>query len=129
MQVRKIGKCSLQVCLAALVAIAGLSFQLLAIDNEGRIEVNIEAHPSANCFPPSSLQQTELEKDFVGVCPECIVLLPKGRPVDYRIVVEDPGFGWVVTIIDRQGTRIARLRWAGPLDHALEQAAQIVKVQ
>ena len=112
---------------AALLAILGLTVQAAVVGRDGRIKVTIEAHPSSDCFPLSSLQQSELEQDFTAVCPECIVLLPRGKRADYHIIVEDPEFGWFITVLDRKGKRIARFSWNGSLDYGLELAARIVR--
>ncbi len=95
-------------------------------DHEPVIPVRIEARPSADCFLPSALQQAELEEDFARACPNCRVVEAAGK-TGFRVVVEDPGTGWSVSVFDGEDHLLRTFRWHGSLSQGLEATAHLLE--
>jgi hypothetical protein len=90
------------------------------------LRVQLEAKPSATCFPASSLQLPELEEDFARICKDCEFIRKPGVQSDFRIVVEDPGYSWQIKIYDRNNGLIKQLNWSGALDNGLQKASGFI---
>lgn len=90
------------------------------------IRVHVEARPSSDCFPVSSLQQSELQQDFQRACEECDTV-PTTREAAFDVIVEDPGAGWLLTIYDHEGSLLSKLKWNGSLERGLEQVTKIIR--
>ncbi len=113
---------------AACILFAGhVAIQAQSIQHAQVIRVGVEAVPSTRCFPASSLQQSELEEDFLRICPQCRLVADPAQPADYRVVVEDPGFGWRLLLIDDRGSVSKVLEWEGPLELGLSVAVLIIR--
>ncbi len=89
--------------------------------------VDLQALPSRDCFPASSLQQSELEEDFARLCPNCRLVSALDTSADFRIVVQDPGLGWRLFLFDRDGKLVRTLEWEGPLELGLTVAILIIR--
>ena len=115
-------------CLAVVAAIvlAAPASVWAASDHPGITQVYLEARPSSDCFPASALQQAELEMDFSLLCEDCVVTTDKAKTVDYRLILEDPGFGWKLSIYDGEGHLLETVNWGGPLDKGLATAASVI---
>ncbi|GAB4220128.1 MAG: hypothetical protein Kow001_00590 [Acidobacteriota bacterium] len=94
------------------------------IDSGPGIPVQVEAKPSADSLLPSALQQAELEQDFARACPHCRVV---DREAGFRVVVEDPGTGWAVSVFDGEDHLLRSFRWHGSLSQGLEVAAHLLE--
>ena len=100
---------------------------LFAGDRPGAVSIWLQAKPAESCFPASSLQLPELEKDFLRLCPEFEFTRDRQAGTDFRVVVEDPDFRWHLAIFDAEGTLLRELDWYGPLDHGLAEAASTLR--
>lgn len=112
-----------------LLAILGMVatgplFSAADIDSAPGIPVQVEAKPSADSLLPSALQQAELEQDFARACPHCRVV---ARKAGFRVVVEDPGTGWTVSVFDAEDHLLHSFRWHGSLSQGLEVAAHLLE--
>jgi hypothetical protein len=87
------------------------------------IRIKLEANPSSTCFPASALQLPELKEDFARICRDC-EFIPEYQPKsDFRIVVEDPGYSWVLKIYNRNNKMVKKWKWSGGLHTGLQKAS------
>jgi hypothetical protein len=96
------------------------------IDSGPGIPVQVEARPSAGSLLPSALQQAELEQDFARACPHCRVV-DGNIHAGFRVVVEDPGTGWSVSVFDGEDHLLRTFRWHGSLSQGLEVTAHLLE--
>lgn len=118
----------MQRALTTLLVIAVLALTLTSAFAVRPIRVHVEARPSTDCFPVSSLQQGELQQDFQRVCEECEPV-ETTREAEFDVIVEDPGASWLLTIYDRRGSLVETLKWNGSLDRGLEKVTKIIREQ
>jgi len=85
------------------------------------VTVQVKAYPSGESAVPSSLQQPELEQAFARICPSC-TLVP-GRAAAFKVVVEDPGLHWKISVFDASGHLLESREWQRSLEHGLSKAA------
>ncbi len=116
-------------CLAvvAVILLAAPVSVVAASDHPGITRIYLEARPSPDCFPVSALQQAELEEDFARLCRDCVVTADREMAVDYRLIVEDPGFGWKASVYDGDGNLLETVQWGGSLDKVLGSVASAIR--
>jgi hypothetical protein len=106
--------------------VTGRLFSAADIDPGPGIPVQVEARPSADSLLPSALQQAELEQDFARACPHCRVVDRETR-AGFRVVVEDPGTGWSVSVFDGEELLLRTFRWHGSLSQGLGVTAHLLE--
>jgi len=107
-----------------LILLAGLS--TTSALTRDRLRIQLEARPSPLCFPASALQLPELREDFTKICTDCDLIPASQGETDFRIVVEDPGFKWVLKIYDRDNDLVKQLKWTGSLQSGLREAVGFI---
>jgi hypothetical protein len=56
-----------------------------------------------------------------------VVTSDQSSAVDYRLIVEDPGFGWKASLYDGDGNLLETLRSGGSLDRTLGRVASHIR--
>lgn len=114
---------------AASIAVASprIATRVRSADPLPPIRVDIEAMPSEEAFPSSSLQQSELEETFTQLCPHCRLVADVNEAVDFLIEVEDPGFGWRLRLFEGRNHLAKTLEWEGPLELGLTVAVWMIQ--
>ena len=105
-----------------VMVIIAIGFSTITVSAGNTLKIRLEARPSAHCFPASALQISELEEDFSRICKDCEIVPSSSRESDFRIVVEDPDYSWILKIYDRKDGLVKQMKWSGGLNTGLQKA-------
>ena len=93
------------------------------------LSISLQANPSKDCFPASSLQISELREDFSRVCRNCKLVSRDDTSADFTVIVGDPGFSWNVLVLGRGGALLKEFEWTGSLTTGLKKAVRVLREQ
>jgi hypothetical protein len=99
------------------------------VDAQASLSISLQADPSEDCFPASSLQISELREDFSRVCRNCELVSRDDTSAEFTVIVADPGFNWNVLILGRDGALLEEFEWTGSLTTGLKKAVRVLHEQ
>jgi hypothetical protein len=99
------------------------------IEVQTSLSISLQARPSEDCFPVSSLQISELREDFSRVCRTCKLVASDDVSADFTVIVGDPGFSWNVLVLGRDGALLEEIEWSGSLTIGLKKAVRVLHEQ
>lgn len=99
------------------------------IEVQTSLSISLQASPSEDCFPASSLQLSELREDFSKVCRNCQLVSDDDTSADFTVIVGDPGLSWRVLVLERGGALLKEFEWTGSLTTGLKKAVRALHQQ